>query len=117
MKKTRGEKKVRMILYLPRDLYEKLCIMATKLGISRSELVCRLLTNHLENDVVTKSFKDVPFEKLAVGDNVISIFGKNGKIAFLDPQDDNFVLIVWEDGRQSGWYHPDWDERILYVGR
>lgn len=117
MKKTRGEKKVRMILYLPQDLYEKLCAMATQLGISRNELVCRLLTKYLERDVVTKSLRDVPFESLVVGDKITSVFGKMGRVLLLDPEDDNFIVIEWEDGTQSGWYHPDWDERVLYIGR
>ncbi len=61
-----------------------------------------------------KRLNDIPLKDLRVGDKVVSVTGKNGVIMGLDPNNDNFVTIKWEDGNESGWYHPLFDDRVLY---
>ena len=63
-----------------------------------------------------QKLNDVPFDELRVGDRVISAFGKNGVIVLINPDDDNWVEIEWEDGGRSGWYHPQWGDGVLYIG-
>ncbi|MBI5421336.1 MAG: hypothetical protein HZA35_03465 [Parcubacteria group bacterium] len=65
----------------------------------------------------TKRLNDVPFEDLRVGDKLISMLGKNGVITFLNPNDDDWVEILWENGKRSGGHHPGWGDLVLYVGR
>ncbi len=110
------EKMIRVTLRLPQELYDALCVMATRLCISRSELVRRLLAKHVEKRK-SQSLNKVLFEDLMIGDGIVSILWKQGKIICLDSCEDNWVEIRWEDGTQSGWYHPHWDDRILYIGR
>jgi len=64
-----------------------------------------------------RKLRDVPFEELRVGDMVISSLGKNGVITKIDITDDDWIEIDWEDGNESGGYHPQWGENVLYVGR
>jgi len=64
-----------------------------------------------------RKLKDILFEDLMVGDIVISTLGKKGVITKIDTTDDDWIEIDWEDGNESGGYHPQWGENVLYVGR
>ena len=63
-----------------------------------------------------QKLNNVPFEELRVGGRVISALGKNGVIVLINPDDDNWVEIEWEDSGRSGWYHPQWGDVVLYIG-
>lgn len=62
----------------------------------------------------------IPFKNLKIGDRVISATGRLGKITKLDEQDDNTVVMEWDDDvpgkhKVSSWYHHQLD-MITYLG-
>ena len=64
-----------------------------------------------------RKLNDIPFTDLCLGDTLISGLGKKGVIIFLDANDDYFVTVRWEDGSESGGYHTQWGQKVMYVGR
>lgn len=61
---------------------------------------------------------EVPFEKISVGDRVVSALGRIGYIKAIVPEDDNSIWIEWEGGgrpKESLVYHH-LSDRISYLG-
>ena len=52
-----------------------------------------------------RPLSEVPFDKLRIGDPVISAIGQNGEITGLIPNDDGTVLIQWAGAQESSCYH------------
>jgi len=59
---------------------------------------------------------EIPYEKLSVGDIIISALNHKGEIVELYPEDDKSLEIVWENGNASYAYHHQCD-KIEYVGK
>lgn len=64
---------------------------------------------------------EVPFDKLKIGDKLISAVGTPGHITGFIPmdnacqQEDNEIEISWDDGKTSEIWHF-WGMHVEYVG-
>lgn len=63
---------------------------------------------------------DVPFDKLKVGDKLISAVGQPGKITkltdkeFASQQEDNEIEVEWDSGKTSKFWHF-WGGKVTYA--
>jgi|GEM_PF-92376 len=65
---------------------------------------------------VARPLNTVPFERLQIGDRVISNLKNPGKITGLIPHDDNTVIMEWVNNPQPSHVYHCLADKVRYVG-